>query len=174
MACIPNTPIAKDWRDSGWQSYASVSTTTPAQWKPVDVDVLEFANMAESTLQGGYIAELVVRETASSAANKKLNDLSIYVYNGGSPTAPVVGTVYNPSTTNFVGVIQITAADYERISDTVSEARVKPNIHFTTGVGSTANNFYGVALFSNATPTAYVADAGIAIRMFTELGQVTA
>lgn len=173
MGCIPNTPIAKDWRDSGWQSYASVSTTTPAQWNPVDTDVLEFSNMAETTLQGGVITELILRETATSAANKKLNDLSVYIWNETSPTAPTVGTVYNPDTTNLIGVVQITAADYERISDTVSEARVKPNIHFTTGTGNTANNLYAVALFSDATPTAYAASAGIAVRVFTELGQVT-
>lgn len=173
MSCIPNTPIAKDWRDSGWQSYASVSTTAPATWYPVDIDVLEFENMAESADQSGLIKQLVVRETASSAANKKLNDLSIYIYNQTAPTAPTVGSVYNPNTSNLVGVVQIVAADYERISDTVSEARVNPELHFTTGTGNTSINFYGVALFSNATPTAYAASAGIAIRMFTELGQVT-
>lgn len=173
MSCIPNTPIASDWRDSGWQSYANVSTTTPAQWKPVDIDVLQFENMAESTDQGGVLRQLVVRETASSAANKKLNDLSIYVYNQTAPTAPVIDTVYNPATSNLVGVVQVVAADYKRISDTVSEARVNPDIHFTTGTGNTAINFYAVALYANATPTAYTTSAGIAVRMFTELGQVT-
>lgn len=173
MSCIPNTPIAKDWRDSGWQSYASVSTTTPAQWYPVDIDVLEFENMAESAEQGGLISQLVVRETASSAANKKLNDLSIYIYNQTAPTAPTVGSVYNPNTSNLVGVVQVVGSDYKRISDTVSEARVSPDLHFTTGTGNTAINFYAVALFSNATPTAYAADAGVSLRIFTELGQVT-
>jgi hypothetical protein len=174
MSCIPNTPIAKDWRDSGWQSYANVSTTAPATWYPIDIDVLEFPNMAESTAQGGVIRQLVVREVAAAAADKKLNDLSVYIWNQTAPTAPTIGSVYNPNTSNLVGVVQITSADYERISDTVSEARVDPDIHFTTGTGNTAINFHAVALYSNATPTAYTASAQIQVRMFTELGQVTA
>ena len=130
--------------------------------------------MAESTAQSGVIRQLVVREVAAAAADKKLNDLSVYIWNQTAPTAPTIGSVYNPNTSNLVGVVQITAADYERISDTVSEARVDPDIHFTTGTGNTAINFHAVALYSNATPTAYTASAQIQVRMFTELGQVTA
>lgn len=173
MSCIPNTPIASDYRDSGWISYANVSTTAPAQWYPVDIDRLEFTNMAETTDQAGIIRQLVVRETASSSANKKLNDLSIYIYNNTAPTAPVIGAVYNPSTSDLVGVVNVVAADYKRISNTVSEAVVNPNIHFTTSNLNNASTLYGIALYSNATPTAYTASAGLAIRIFTELGQVT-
>lgn len=174
MACIPNTPIASDWRDSGWQAFDSVFVGTPTQWWPVDADVISLANMAESTSQSGRITELLVRETASSAANIKANDLTVYIYNETAPTTPTESAVYNPSTTDLVGLVQITSADYERVSDTVWEARVQPNIHFTTGTGNTAVDFHAVALFSNATPSAFVTDAALAVRMFTEMGDVTA
>lgn len=174
MACIPNTPIASDWRDSGWVAFDSVFVGTPTQWWPVDADVVDFNSMAESTSQSGKIVELLVRETASSSANIKANDLTVAIYNETAPTTPTESAVYNPSTTDLVGIVQIASADYERVSDTVWEARVQPNIHFTTGTGNTAVNFHAVALFANATPSAFVTDAALAMRMFTELGDVTA
>ena len=174
MACLPNTPIAKDWRYSAEVAFDSVATTTPAQWYPVDANVIEFTNMAESASQAGVIRQLVVRETASSSANIKKNDLTVYVYNETAPTTPTEGAVYNPSTSNLVGLVQIVDTDYERVSDTVWEARVNPDIYFVTGTGNTAVNFHAVALFSNATPSAFVTDAAMSMQMFTELGQVTA
>lgn len=174
MSCIPNTPIASDFRDSDWQAFNSVFVGTPTQWWPVDAQVLTFSSMAESTAQSGIIKQLLVRETAASSSDIKTNDLTIAIYNETAPTTPTESAVYNPSTSNFVGLVQIASADYERVSDTVWEARVNPNIHFTTGTGGTAIDFYGVCLFANATPTAFVTDAALAVRMFTELGDVTA
>jgi hypothetical protein len=168
MSCLPNTPIATDVRDDGWQSFTTILTTTAAQWKPISESVPTFEAVIEAESQSAVIRQVSVEETAASSGDLKKQDLTLYVYNAASPTAPTAGTVYNPSTTNLVGQIQITASDYERTSDTVWTATINPNRYFTTGSGNLASNLYLVALYANATPTAYTASAAMRVRMWVE------
>lgn len=168
MSCIPNAPIAFDVRDDGWQSFTGVLTTTAAQWKPISTEVLVFEGVVETESQAAILRQLELEETATSSGNLKFQDLMVYLYTQSSPTVPTEGVVYNPSTTNLVAQVKVLSTDYLRTSDTVWTARVNPDKYFTTGSGSTAGNLYAVALYANATPTAYAASAGIRVKVHVE------
>ena len=102
MSCLPNTPIAHDVRDDGWQSFSSILTTTAAQWKPISTEVLTFEGVIEAESQSAIVRQVQYEETAGASGDIKKQDLMLYIYNAASPTAPSAGTVYNPSTTNLV------------------------------------------------------------------------
>ena len=159
MSCLPNTPIASDVRSDGWQSFSSILTTTAAQYKPISAEVLTFDGMIEAESQSAIIRQLQYEETAGSSSDVRKADLSFYIYNVSSPTAPTAGAVYEASTSNLVGVVEVAQADYERVSSTVWVATVNPNRYFTTGTGAGASSLYAVAVYNNATPTAYTASA---------------
>ena len=172
MSCIPNTPIASDVRDDGWQSFSSILTTTAAQWKPISAEVLAFDSMLEAENQSGIIRQLVYEETAGASGDIKKNDIMFYIYHVAAPTTPTSGTVYNPSTGNLLGQVEVTTADYERTSDTVWTARVNPNLYITSDTGNLATTFYVVGLFSNATPSSYTASAAGRVRMWCEANAI--
>lgn len=168
MSCLPNAPIAFDVRDDGWQAWSAVLATTAAQWKPVSTEVLTFDGVVETESQAAILRQIEIEETATSSGNLKFQDLMVYLYSQAAPTAPTEGVVYNPSTTNLVAQVEVLAADYKRTSDTVWTARINPDKYFTTGAGSTAGNLYAVALYANATPTAYAASAALRAKVHVE------
>ena len=168
MSCIPNTPIAYDVRDDDWQSFSSILTTTAAQWKPISEEVLTFEGMIESDSQSAVIRQVTYEETAGALGDVRKADLMLYIYNVASPTAPTSGTVYEGSTSNLVATVEIADTDYERVSSTVWQATVNPNRYITSGTSGLSSNLYVVALYADATPTAYTVSAAGRVRMWVE------
>ena len=179
MSCQPNTPSAKDVRTSGFVSTtAQLEQSAPTQWWPVASEVLTLPLVAEFSLQSAVIRQLVLRETASSAANIKKQDIRIVLYSVSGTTVPTGGAVYEPSPTNRVGIIDVVAADYKRVSSTEWEAVPTINggegLWYQTAQSASSTDLYAVLLYSNASPSAYAnSTAAIALNVFVELAQVT-
>jgi len=174
MGCKPNTPFVEDIRPSGWLTFPSVDLTSLNTWEPVDAAVLTAQNVVERLQQAFEIVQVVVRETTAIAGNITKNDIRLYFYTDTPPTPPTEGVVYEPSTTNLIGIADVVTADYRRISSLIWEADASYiRTYNTSGVLSTATNIYIVGLVSGTTPDTYVSGAGLDVSLFTRMAQVT-
>jgi len=173
MSCTPNTPVADDIRQSGWLTFSSIDLTTLTQYEPIDASVLTASDMCEAASQNFTLIQLGLREirTTGAAIN---NDLTLYLYTDAEPTAPIEGTVYQPSTTNLIAVVPIVAADYYLVNNTTQEVRKDLTIRMTSGVLSTAVNIYVTGRFTGAIPTTYGAGATLAVSLYTLCAQTNA
>jgi len=171
MSCLPNTPVAFDERCSGWVQFASPDLTSLAQYEPLSATVLTLPLIAEATGQVVIITQLMIREVATSGLTSNALDIALWDVSG--VTAPTLGAVYNPSTTNDKGIVQVASADFVRRSATRREAIVKPNLRYETSDDATSVNLYAVAMFSGATPTTLHASHEYWIQVFTQLAQTT-
>lgn len=176
MSCIPSTPVvpsllSDSTTDYGWQAVGTgLITTALSQYYPLAAAVVTLSNVANTTRQHGIIRQLEFEETASSSANIKKAPLIVLLYSGTAPTTPTSGAVYNGSTGNLIGSVEVAAADYRRISDTVWNAVVNPNLYFRTTAGVNAPSFYAVVLSNSATSVTYATDAAARLRIITEMG----
>ena len=171
MACIPSTPTTNVYLSDTsalYKSLGTISTSALSQYYPLETSpsVLTFSQVAKSTYQHLRIAQVQIRETASSSANIKKTALQVLLFTDAAPSAPSAGNVYNPSTTNMLGVVEIATADYKRWSDTVWVASVNTNLFVRTGTLATATNIYAVVL-ANETKT-YAASAIVEVSLITE------
>lgn len=174
MSCIPSTPVVSPILSTpaetyGWaQLGTGLITSALSQYYPILAGVVPFANMALTTNQHIILRQLEFEETATSSANIKKCPLIVLLYSGTAPTSPTSGQVYNGSTTDLVGVVEIAAADYKRVSDTVWLATVKPDLYIrtaTTALGTTLNC---VVLSNSGTTVTYAASATGRLRVITE------
>lgn len=172
MSCLPDTPIAdhilSDPATDAWQDVGvSLITTALSQYYPIFAGVVGLGSVMNTSLQHGILRQFEFEETAASSGDVKKCPLLILMY-GATPSTPTAGAVYNNSNTvNCMGVIEITAADYKRVSDTVWQARVQPNIYLRTGnVSVTTVNF--VILSNSATSITYASGAEGRVRGFFE------
>lgn len=175
MSCLPTTPTTNNVltdtvasNTDGWLNITSVSTSALTQYYPVQSTptVLTFNGVFQTTFQHGRVLQLQIEETASSSANVKKTALQVYLYTGAAPTTPTAGAVYNGSPTNLIGVVEIAAADYKRVSDTVWIANVKPELWVRTGSTASSVNVYAVVLANEA--KTYASGAALRARLFTE------
>jgi hypothetical protein len=171
MSCLPNTPIAYDERTSGWVQFTAPDLTGLAQYEPLSATVLTLPLIAEASEQVVLITQFMIREYATSGLTS--NALAIHLWDVSGVTAPTLGVVYDPSTTNYVGQIAIATADFVRVSTTVREATVKPNLRYVTASDATSVNLYAVALFTGATPTTLHSSHAYYANVFTQLAQTT-
>lgn len=174
MSCIPQTPIASRYLDSGWTSFVTAIDTTNALGvgEPTHAEVLVVPGMATTTQEPGRIVQIQIEETAGSSANIKKADLLVLLWTRATsaPTTPTLNTVYNPSTTNYIGAFKIAEADYVRWSDTVWQATIKPSHIFTSGSDAVASDFHCVILSNESSAITYAASAALRVRIVTEPG----
>jgi hypothetical protein len=176
MSCIPSTPIVDNLlsdstTDYGWQALGTgLITTALSQYYPLLAGVVAFANAAQTSRQHIITEQLEFEETASSSANIKKTPLLVLLYSGAAPTTPTSGAVYNGSTVNLVGVVEIATGDYKRVSDTVWVARVKPEIHWRTTNGVLASTLNAVVLSNSASAVTYAASAAGRLRVTNRMG----
>lgn len=174
MSCIPSTPVVSNvltdpTSDYGWQGLGTgIVTSALSQYYPLAAAVAVLYAQAQTTRQHGIIRQLEFEETASSSANIKKTPLQVLLYTGTAPTTPTAGAVYNGSAVNLLGIVEITAADYKRLSDTVWVATVSPDIYYRTSAGSGAADVYAVVLSNSATTVTYAASSTARLRLFTE------
>lgn len=174
MSCIPSTPVVDNiltdpTTDYGFQSLGTgIVTSALSQYYPLAESVVVLYSQAQTTRQHGILRQLQFEETASSSANVKKAPLQVLIYTGTAPTTPTAGAVYNGSTTNLLAVVEIAAADYKRVSDTVWIATVKPDLYYRTTGASGAANIYAVVLSNSGTTVTYAASATARLRAFTE------
>lgn len=175
MSCLPTTPTTNNVltdivasNTDGWLTIPAVSTSALLQYYSVQSTptVLTFNGVFQTTFQHGRILQLQIEETASSSANIKKTALQVYLYTGSAPAAPTAAAVYNGSPTNLIGIVEIVAGDYKRVSDTVHVANVKPEIWVRTGSTASSVNVYAVVLANEG--KTYAASAALRARLFTE------
>ena len=171
MACIPSTPTTNVYLSDTtalYKALGSIATTSRTQYWPIEStpSVLTFASVAQSTYQHLRIAQVQIRETASSSANIKKTALQVLLFTNAAPSAPTADAVYNPAVTDMLGIVEIAAADYKRWSDTVWVASVNTNLYVRTGTLATATNIYAVVL-ANETKQ-YAASASVEVALITE------
>lgn len=174
MSCIPITPVGFRRLDSGFITPTTTidSTNALGVGEPPYAEVLVIPGIATTTSQVVRIVQISIEETASSSANIKKADLLLNLWTraASAPTTPVANTVYNPTTTNQVGVFSIAEANYTRWSDTVWVATIYPdNFTFTTGGEAVATDLHAVILSNESTPVTYAASAQLRVRVVTEL-----
>jgi hypothetical protein len=176
MSCLPNTPVvenilsATNSIDLGWIEIPSVTNTALQQFYPVNNAVMQMDNLAQTTNQHVQVLQLQIEEYATSNANIRQAPLKVCLYNNTAPTTPVLGGVYNPSTTNLVGVFNIAGADYTRVSETVYVATTKPQYWFRTGTSNAPNVFFAVVLSNDAGTVTYATGATLRIKVITQVG----
>jgi len=175
MGCVPITPVGAQLQSdtattAGWVELDSVSTSALTRYYPLTITPTQFVGMAQTTRQHLILREFAVEETASSAANIKKAPLLVYLYGSQSPTAPVLGSVYNASTVRLLAVVSIPAANYVRVSDTVWRAIVTPNDYVRTESSSDATSVWAVVVSDQATTLTYAASAAMRLYMVTESG----
>lgn len=172
MSCLPQTPIAKRYLDSGWTSFVTAMDTTNALGvgEPTHAEVLVVPGLATTTNEPGRIVQIQIEETAGAAADIKKPDLLVLLWTRATsaPTTPTLNTVYNPSTTNYIGAFKIAEADYTRWSNTVWQATVKPDHVYTSGSDAVAKDFHAVVLSNESTPVTFAASASLRVRIVTE------
>lgn len=172
MSCLPQTPIAKRYLDTGWVNFVTPIDTTNALGvgEPTHAEVLVVPGVATTTNEPGRIVQIQLEETAGSSANIKKADLLVLLWTRATsaPTTPTLNTVYNPSTTNYIGAFKIAEADYTRWSDTVWQATIKPDHVFTSGTDATAKDFHAVVLSNESSAITYSASAAFRLRIVTE------
>lgn len=175
MSCIPSTPIVRNLLTDaaatyGWQDLGTgLITNALSQYYPLVAAVIPFSNVAQTTNQHAIIRQVEFEETATSSANIKKCPLLVLFYSGAAPTTPASGAVYNASTTNLIGVAEIAAADYKRVSDTVWTARILPELYFRTSATSLASTINCVVLSNSATGVTFAASAAGRLRITTEM-----
>jgi hypothetical protein len=172
MSCIPQTPIANRYLDSGWVTPVTPidTTNTMGVGEPLYAEIITVPNVATTTNESGKIHQIHIEETASSGANIKKHDLLVLVWTRATsaPTTPTLNTVYNPSTTNYIGAFPIVEANYVRWSDTVYTATIKPDHIFKSGTDAVATDFH-IAIVSNESGgITYTSPASMRVRIVTE------
>ena len=176
MSCIQSTPVVDNiltdpTTDYGWQAVGTgLITSALSQYYPLAEAVVVLYSQAQTTRQHGVIRQLEFEETASSSANIKKTPLQVLIYSGTAPTTPTAGAVYNASTTNLVGIVEIKDTDYKRLSSTVWVATVNPDLYYRVTSAAGAANMYAVVLSNSATSVTYASSATARIRAFTEQG----
>lgn len=174
MSCIPQTPVATRYLDSGWVTPVTPIDTTNALGvgEPLYAEVITVPGVAMTTNEAGKIRQIQIEETASSSANIKKADLLVLVWTRATsaPTTPTLNTVYNPSTTNYIGSFKISEADYVRWSDTVWTATIYPERIFKSGTDAVASDFHCVLVSNESTPVTYAGSASMRVRIVTEPG----
>lgn len=174
MSCLPNTPIATNVLTAtnstnvGWMPYAPIITTALSQYYPLSEAIVTLDGTAHTSNQHMIIRQLEFEETAPTSGDIKKTPLLIALYSGTAPTAPTSGAVYNPSTTNLLGIVPIAASEYVRTNSLVWTATVNPNLYIRTVSSSTASTMYAVVLSDSATSVTYAAGAAARIRVFVE------
>lgn len=175
MSCLPTTPTTNNVltdivasNTDGWLNINAVSTSALTQYFPVQSTpaVLTFNGVFQTTFQHGRVLQLQIEETASSSANIRKTALQVYLYTGSAPATPTAAAVYNGSATNLIGIVEIAAGDYKRLSDTVWIATVKPELWIRTGSTASSVNVYAVVLANEA--KTYASGASLRARIFTE------
>lgn len=171
MSCLPQTPIAKRYLNSGWTSFVTPMDTTNALGvgEPTHAEVLVVPGVSTTTNEPGRIVQIQIEETAGAAADIKKADLLVLLWTRASsaPTTPTLNTVYNPSTTNYIGAFKVAEADYVRWSDTVYQATIKPDHVFVSGTDAVASDFHCV-IVSNESTVTFAASAALRVRIVTE------
>lgn len=176
MSCIPSTPVVSSLLTTpantlGWADVGTgLITSALSQYYPLIAGSVTMANLATTTSQHVILRQLEFEETATSSANIKKCPLLVLIYSGLAPTAPVSGQVYNASTTDLVGVVEIAAANYKRVSDTVWLATVNPDLYLRTTTSALASTLNYVILSNSATTVTFAASATGRLRAITEQG----
>lgn len=174
MSCLPNTPIATNVltatnsTNTGWMPVPSIITTGLSQYYPLTETVVTLDGTANTSLQHVILRQIEFEETAPTSGDIKKTPLLIALYSGTAPTAPTAGAVYNPSTTNLLGIVSIAQAAYVRTNETIWTATEKPNLYMRTVSSSTASTMYAVVLSNSATSVTYASGAAGRIRVFVE------
>lgn len=175
MSCLPNTPVvenilsATQSSDLGWIDLTPITTNSLSQFFPLSNGIISFNNLAQTTNQHFIIRQVQVEEYASSSGNLRKKPLIVYLYNNTAPSTPTLGAVYNASTYNLMGVLEIESSDYKRIADNQFVATRQPNIISRTSTGSTSNLFFAVVVSNDPNAYSYDASALIRVRLFTEV-----
>lgn len=167
VACINAVPTADIIRDDGWQALASVTALACAQYTPISTTVLGFDGMFAVENQSAWLRQVRVRVTYTGTSAAASKALIIYWYTNGSPTAPVIGTVYNEASTNQIGITRVPAANFERSRTLEVTAVVNPNRIIKSGT-TEPTTIYGVVLSDDATFD-YDASPTVEVFMETEL-----
>lgn len=173
MSCLPNIPIAFDRRTSGWVEFPTPYNAGAAtQYWPLSQSVITLPSIAEAAGQIVTIKQVSLREKLTSGTLRS-QAFDIHFWNAAGATPPTFAAVYEPSTTNYIGVVQIVAGNYKRQSSTCKEAYVFPELQFETVDNATSVNLYAVAVFAEGTPTDLDASHTMFLNVFTELAQTT-
>lgn len=150
MACLPLNPQSEYIYDSGWvAATTSIHTSALTQGQAPYAEVFTLPSVITQTDQNVEVVQFAIRENANTTAVKA--DLQVLLYSTSAPTTPVAGSTYNGSTTNLLGSVQVSGADYQRIADTIWDATVQPRSYITSA--STSSNvtaIYAVVLANNS------------------------
>lgn len=163
MPCDSNVPSAAELRVKPYDTFASVYTSTPTQYYPVDADVLLWEDCCEAQEQPCTLQQLHVAMNAATPS-ALVQDFVVLINTAAVLTTPTEGAVYNAATMSLVARIDVPQSAWKRISLTDYEAVIDVNRDYVSGTGALATNLYGVMLFSNATPTALTSPTYIAMR----------
>lgn len=175
MGCVPITPVGAQLQSdtatsAGWVELDSVDTGALTRYYPLTITPTQFVGVAQSTRQHLILRSFGVEETASSAANVKKAPLLVYLYGSQSPTAPVLGSVYEASTVRLLAVVPIATTDYVRVSSTVWRAIVNPDDYIRTEATTDATSIWAVVVSDQSTTLTYAASAAMRLYMVTESG----
>ena len=161
--CVTGTPIAEVVRHhaltDGWLEWSTVDVDTrAAAYFPISGTVLQFESIFGSENEWVDVAQFQVHEVHTGTAIKA--PLRIYLYANATPgTAPVVGTIYQAPFANWIGTIDVAAADYKRLNDLEEIATVRASLPMIKNGTTGINSAWAVAVGSAAGGYDYAASA---------------
>jgi len=145
----------------GWVTVTSPSTSALLTSYGVTTSILTFDNVATASNQHIELVQFEIEETAATSGDLKKKGLKLMLYSNSSPSSASTSAVYNASTTNLIGQVEVATADYKRVADTIWVAKVNPYTFMRTVTGSTPTTIYGVLITTEA--VTYV--SGVALRV---------
>lgn len=175
MSCTPPIITASNYRSSLYKSVANLDVTNSlTTGEGINDTVIEFPLVIDARLQVLQVAQVNLREVASSAANIRKPDLDLHLWHGIAPTAPAPNVVYSTSVgTSYLGVVHIREADYRRLNETTWEAYVKPmDIHVATDTSGSAGSIFAVLVSMESGGVTFASGAALSIRLATRLHNV--
>lgn len=171
MACTPAnvvhdhilTPSGSS-QTNGWVSVTSPSTSALLAHYGVTTSIITFDNVATASNQHIELVQFEIEETAATSGDLKKKGLKLMLYSNSAPSSPSTAAVYNASTTNLIGQVEVATADYKRIADTIWVATVKPNLFLRTVEGSTPSTIHAAIITTEA--VTYVSGVALRVRPF--------
>jgi hypothetical protein len=170
MSCTPPIIIADNNRISLYKSVANLDVANSlTTGEAINDTVIEFPLAVDARLQTFVVAQVNLREVASSAANIRKPDLDLHLWHGTAPTAPVPNVVYaTPVGASYLGVVQIREAHYRRLNEVTWEAYVSANdIYVATDTSGTSTAIFGVLVSAESGGVTFASGAALTVRLST-------
>lgn len=172
MSCNPPIITANNYRTSLYKSVSGLDVTNSlTTGEAINDAVIEFPAVVDARLQVVEIAQINLREVASSAANIRKADLDLLLWHGTAPTAPTSNVVYAASIgATFIGVVQIRETAYRRLNETTWEAVVSvQDLVVATDTTGAVGSIFGVVVSAESSGVTFASGAALSVRLVTRL-----